>query len=75
MYRVHPWCPWWSEEVTGSPGTGVTSVCELSCKRWASNPSTLKEQRVLLTTEASLWYLCYSAEVELTEFPGGLVGV
>lgn len=36
----------------GSPGTGVTNSCELSCQHWKLNSHVLKEQLVLLTAES-----------------------
>jgi hypothetical protein len=44
----------WSEEHTGSPGTGVVDNCELPCGCWELNPGVLQEQPVFLTTESSL---------------------
>lgn len=36
-----------------SPGTGVTSNCEQPCRFWESNPGSLEEDSVLLTTKLS----------------------
>jgi hypothetical protein len=51
-----------SEEGSGSPGTGITDGCELSCGWQELNWSPLEEQQVLSTVELSLqpWgRLCY----------------
>lgn len=34
---MHIWCPWWSEEVTGSPWPGVLHGCDphYECRKWA----------------------------------------
>ena len=44
-------CPQRSEE---GVGTGVTDTCQLPCGCWESNPGSLQEQSMLLTTEPSL---------------------
>ena len=43
-----------SGEGVGSPGTGVTGSCELSCRCWELNSGPLEDQSVLLTVEPSL---------------------
>lgn len=42
----------------GFPGTGVINGCEPTCGCWDSNFGPLEEQRVLLTTEWSLYLKC-----------------
>lgn len=41
-------------EGTGSPGTGITASCELSCVYWLLNLGLLEEQPVLLPAKPSL---------------------
>lgn len=43
VYNVHVWKP---GEDTGSPGTEVTSGCELPCRCWELNLGPLEEQLV-----------------------------
>ena len=43
-----------SEEVIGSPGTGITDDCGPPCGCWESKLGPLQEQPVLLTAEPSL---------------------
>lgn len=52
--HVHAWCPWRPEEGAGSPGTGVTGICEPSCGCWEPNPGYVPEKQVFLTPGLSL---------------------
>ena len=46
--------PWKLEEGIGSPGTGVMETFETTRGCLETNLGTLKEQKVLLTTQLSL---------------------
>lgn len=49
-YHTRAWCPQRPGEGFRFPGIGVTDACELLCGCWETNPGTLQEQKVLLTT-------------------------
>lgn len=43
----------WSEEHTGSPGTGVVDGCELPCGCWELKLGPLREQLVFLAISSA----------------------
>jgi hypothetical protein len=51
----------------GSPGAGVTDICELPCGYWELKSDHLEEQAVLLTAGTSLQSLdsCYVNRVSI----------
>jgi hypothetical protein len=56
MYYVHhvnAWCPWRPEDGIRIPGTGAKDSV-IHVVAWESNPDSLQEQLVFLTTEPPL---------------------
>lgn len=47
---------WWLEEKVRFLGTRITVSCKVPCEHWKSNPGSLTENRVPLTTELLLQY-------------------
>ena len=43
VYHLYVWCQWRPDEGTGSPGTGITDSCDLSCGCLELNLGPLKE--------------------------------
>lgn len=49
-------------------GTGVINDCKLPCEGWELNPSTLKEESMLLTAKPFLQSLIWILLMEMTRF-------
>ena len=56
VYHMHVWCPQESEDVIGSPETGVADCCKTPYRCWELNLGLLQEQQVFLISEPFLQF-------------------
>lgn len=60
--------PWWLEEKVRVLGTRIIVSCKVQCGHWKSNPGSLTEKLVSLTTELLLQYFIVFLKIQENKY-------